>query len=400
MPSAGTAPPPVDARTEGRRTVGAVFFVHGLLFASWTAHIPQMKARVGLSDGGLGLVLLATPVGSIAAMALGAWLLPRVGSRRMVTWCLLGYCASGPFVGLATSAMGLFVALLFWGAFQGTLDVSMNTQALACQRAAGRPIMSGMHGRWSLGALAGAGAGALAVGIGLSLSVQLLILGVAALPLLWWARQLPDEHAGTDAEHKAARLPVRRWPRTVLLLAAIAFASMLCEGAAADWSAVYLRNSLGADAVVASLGYAFFAAAMVMVRLGGDGLIARRGTSRVVSTLCGAATVGFAAGLLSGNVIVALIGLAALGGGVATVVPTVFSAAGGLAGIPPSSGIAAVSACGWAGFVCGPPLIGQLASATSLPVALGVVPVLTVFIALAVRRALPTSPRQQRHAAL
>ncbi|HEX4430583.1 MAG TPA: MFS transporter [Frankiaceae bacterium] len=389
MPSVRTAPPltpPPAVRIEGRRTVGAVFFVHGLLFASWAAHIPHVKARVGLTDGGLGLVLLATPVGSIAAMALGAWLMPRVGSRRMVTCCLVGYCASGPFVGLATSAVGLFVALLFWGAFQGTLDVSMNTQALACQRTAGRPIMSGMHGRWSLGALAGAGTGALAVGIGLSLSFQLLILGVAALPLVWWTRQLPDDHAepeSADGEPKAVRLPVRRWPRTVLLLAAIAFASMLCEGAAADWSAVYLRNSLGAVAVVASLGYAFFAAAMVLVRLGGDALIARRGAGRAVSALCAAATVGFAAGLISGNVVVALVGLAMLGGGVATVVPTVFSAAGALPGVPPSSGIAAVSACGWAGFVCGPPLIGQLASATSLPVALGVVPVLTAFIALA-----------------
>jgi predicted MFS family arabinose efflux permease len=383
-------------RPSAPRTVGAVFFVHGLLFASWVAHIPHVKASVGLSVGGLGLVLLATPVGSIAAMAAGAWLLPRVGSRRMVTWCLAGYCASGPFVGLATSPAGLFLALLCWGAFQGTLDVSMNTQAVACQRALGRPIMSGMHGRWSLGALAGAGVGAIGVGIGLSLSVQLAILGAAALPLLWWTWQLPDDHAGTEGEDKAARLPVRGWPRIVLLLAAIAFASMLCEGAAADWSAVYLRNSLGATAVVASLGYAFFAAAMVLVRLRGDRLIARRGAARAVSALCAAATVGFAAGLLSGNVAVALIGLAALGGGVATVVPTVFSAAGSLPSIPSSSGIAAVSACGWAGFVCGPPLIGQLASATSLPVALGVVPVLTAFMAVAVRRALRVSPPPRR----
>ncbi|HEX4018722.1 MAG TPA: MFS transporter, partial [Frankiaceae bacterium] len=390
MPSVQPAPRTAvgpDARTTGfRRTVGAVFFVHGLLFASWAAHIPHVKARVGLSDGGLGLVLLATPVGSIAAMAIGAWLLPRVGSRRMVTCCLVGYCASGPFVGLATSAPALFAALLCWGAFQGTLDVSMNTQAIACQRAAGRPIMSGMHGRWSLGALAGAGVGALGVGIGLSLALQLLILGVAALPLVRWSWRLPDDHAepeSADSGPRAARLPVRRWPRTVVLLAAIAFASMLCEGAAADWSAVYLRNSLGAAAVIASLGYAFFAAAMVLVRLGGDAVIARRGTSRVVSALCAAATVGFAAGLISGNTVVALIGLAMLGGGVATVVPTIFSAAGDLPGIPTSSGIAAVSACGWAGFVCGPPLIGQLASATSLPVALSVVPVLTAFIAIA-----------------
>jgi predicted MFS family arabinose efflux permease len=390
MPSVVTAPQPSVARTSARRTVGAVFFVHGLLFASWAAHIPHVKARAGLTDGGLGLVLLATPIGSIAAMAIGAWLIPRVGSRRMVAGCLVGYCMAGPFVGIASSAAGLFVALLCWGAFQGTLDVSMNTQAVAYQHAAGRPIMSGMHARWSLGALAGAGAGALGVGIGLSLTVQLIVLGAAALPLVLWALRLPDGEPEPHGEHKHSRLTMRHWPRAVLLLAAVAFASMLCEGAAADWSAVYLRNSLSAEAVVASLGYAFFTAAMVLARLSGDALIARRGAARVVAGLCVVATVGFAAGLVSGNVVVALIGLAALGGGVATVVPTVFSAAGALKGITPSSGIAAVSACGWAGFVCGPPLIGQLASASSLPVALGVVPLLTAFIAVAM--ALRPSP--------
>jgi predicted MFS family arabinose efflux permease len=394
MPSVVTAPPPSVAHTFTRRTVGAVFFVHGLLFASWAAHIPHVKARVGLSDGGLGLVLLATPVGSILAMAIGAYLLPRVGSRLMVSVCLVGYCASGPFVGVATSPVGLAAALLVWGAFQGTLDVSMNTQAVAYQGALGRPIMSGMHARWSLGALAGAGAGALGVGIGISLDVQLVVLGAAALPLVWWALRLPEGKAEqTHESHE--RLSIRRWPRTVLLLAAVAFASMLCEGAAADWSAVYLKNSLGAEAVVASLGYAFFAAAMVLMRLVGDALIARRGAGRVVAALCVVATVGFAAGLASGNVVVSLIGLATLGGGVATVVPTVFSAAGALPNVTPSSGIAAVSACGWAGFVCGPPLIGQLASATSLRLALGIVPVLTAFIALALgSRAARVAPRQ------
>jgi hypothetical protein len=100
------------------------------------------------------------------------------------------------------------------------------------------------------------------------------------------------------------------------------------------------------------------------------------------------ATLDFSAGLLSSNAIVALIGFAALGAGVAAVVPTVFSVAGAIPGVPSAAGIAAVSSFGWAGFVCGPPLIGQLAQATSLPVALAVVPVLTAFIALAARSAL------------
>lgn len=371
-------------RVTARQVIGGVFFVHGLLFASWVAHIPHVKAQLGLSNGTLGLVLLATPVGSVSAMAVGAWVLPRVGSRRMVAVCLVGYATAGPFVGVADSAAGLAVALLCWGAFQGTLDVAMNTQAVAQERTAGQPIMSGVHGRWSIGALAGAGVGALGVWLGVSLTTQLAVLGAAVLLGVPLTARLP----GDDVNGRApgtAHVPLRRWPRTVVRLGAIAFASMLCEGAAADWSAVYLRDSLQAEPVVASLGYACFAFAMVLVRLRADRFLARHDMGRMLSLLAGVATVGFGGALLVGTPVVVLLGLAALGGGLAGVIPSVFSAAGKLPGVPSASGIAAVSASGWAGFVCGPPLIGQLAAATSLPVALGLIPLLTALIAIFAR---------------
>ncbi len=171
----------------------------------------------------------------------------------------------------------------------------------------------------------------------------------------------------------------------MVLLAAIAFASLLCEGAAADWSAVYLRDSLHQTAAVASLGYAFFILAMVVVRLRADNFLTRYGPGPVISLLAAVGSATFAVALLSGNAVLALIGMAALGAGLASVIPTVFGAAGKLPGITSGAGIALVSATGWAGYVFGPPLIGQLAAATSLPVALGLLPLLTAFIALAVR---------------
>ncbi len=146
----------------------AVFFVNGLLFASWTVHIPQVKDRLGLTDAALGLALLGAPAGSVSAMVASARLLPRLGSKRMVQATLIGYCAAGPLVGLTGSLAGLFAALYAWGAFQGALDVSMNTQAVAVERARGRPLMSGLHAWWTIGAFAGAGAGVLGVAIGLS----------------------------------------------------------------------------------------------------------------------------------------------------------------------------------------------------------------------------------------
>jgi fucose permease len=289
-------------------------------------------------------------------------------------------------VGIAGSVAGLFVALLFWGAFQGTLDISMNTQAITVERAKRRPLMNGMHASWSIGAFAGAGIGALAVAVGLTLTPQLLGLGTVVLLVVGWqtVRMLPDpphDEAKARAEHG------RRISPDMVVLGAIAFASMLCEGAASDWSSVYLRDALGSTAAVSGLGYAAFALAMVAVRLFGDRLLRRYPAHELLPALAALTTLTFSVALIVAWVPAGIVAFAVLGLGVGTVIPTVFSAAGRLPGVHPGVGVAGVSGLGWAGFVFGPPVIGQLAGATSLPIALAAVPILTAVIAVASRRA-------------
>ena len=186
--------------------------------------------------------------------------------------------------------------------------------------------------------------------------------------------------------HPAYRVPIRL-SRPVLILGAIAFASMLCEGASADWASVYLRGSIHAGAAAAGLGYTVFALAMVIVRLSGNRLLGRFRRERLLPALAAAATAGFAAGLLAHRSAAVIAGFGCLGIGLALVIPTVNSAAGRLPGVSSGTAIAMVSAWGWAGFVFGPPIIGQLASATSLTVALGVLPVLTACIVAGTARA-------------
>jgi MFS family permease len=364
--------------------VAVVFFVHGLLFSSWAAHIPHVKARLGLDNGTLGLALLGVPAGSIGAILLAGYLVPRVGSRPLVQVCLVGYCAAGPFVGVAGSPIQLALALFAWGAFQGALDISMNTQAIAVEKYRERPLMNGMHAWWSIGAFAGAGAGAFSVAVGVSLTTQLAVLGAASVVGAGWLTtgMLPD--SSREPEHRERR--GRRLSPALLTIAGIAFASFLCEGAAADWSAVYLRDSLASSAAVAGLAYTAFILAMVAVRLLGNRLLARYGAAVLLPVLAAAATVGFGAALAIATPAAALVGFLLLGLGVGSVVPTMFSAAGKLPGVHPGVGVATVSGIAWVGFLSGPPLIGQLAQATSLTAALVVVPVLTGAIALATRR--------------
>jgi MFS family permease len=226
VPATARRGSPTAGRVQRAATI-AVFASHGLLFASWTAHIPQVKAHLGLSDGALGFALLGAPIGSVVAMLVVARALPRFGSRPIVQVSLVGYCLAGPLTGIAGSLPALFAALFAWGLFQGALDVSMNTQAVTVERAAARPLMSGFHACWSIGAFAGAGIGALGVAAGLTLTPQLLLLMIPVLavagPLT--LRMLPDPPQAGNVVTKA---PVRL-ARPLLVLGAIAFACMLCE---------------------------------------------------------------------------------------------------------------------------------------------------------------------------
>jgi len=370
-----------------RVAVIAVFFVHGFLFASWTAHIPQLKQHLGLSNGQLGIALIGAPIGSILAMVLAARLLPKVGSRRMVRVTLVGYCVTGPFIGLTGSFGTFFVAFFLWGFFQGMLDVSMNTQAITVERLSGRVLLPGFHGSWSTGSLVGAVTGAAAVGLGVSLSEQLLVLSVPCLVVVSWlsTRMIPDRRAVSDSDSLNRTTDRRRvvLQGAVVVLASIAFADMLCEGAAADWAAVYLRNSLHAVPLVAGLGYAAYSFAMLVVRLCGNRLFTRFTAHRLLPFLAAIGALGFAFGLIIDRPVSVLFGFALLGVGLGGVVPMILSAAGAVGNVNSGSAVAAVAGFGWAGFVVGPILIGEIASLTTLRTALFLIPALTVAVAVA-----------------
>ncbi len=369
-----------------RLAVIAVFFVQGFLFASWTAHIPHLQEHLGLSDGRLGLVLLGAPLGSLLALGVAARFLSRVGSRPMIRLALVGYCVSGPFIGLTGSFGSFFFAFLLWGFFQGLLDVSMNTQAISVERFSGRVLMPGFHGSWSTGALAGAVIGASAVGVGISLSVQLLVLAIPCLLVVGWlsTRMIPDQQVGDDQKSSVTRREPLRGvlQMELIVLGGIAFADMLCEGAVADWAAVYLHSSIHTTALVAGMGFALYALAMLAVRLSGNRLFTRFAAHRLLTLLAVVATVGFGAGLVIARPVSVLIGFALLGAGLACVVPMTLSAAGAVNAANTGKAVATVAGCGWAGFVVGPVVIGAIASSTTLRTALFLIPVLTAIVAV------------------
>lgn len=372
-----------DRGTPAGAAVAVTFFCHGFFFASWTAHIPHVKAALGLSDAGLGFVLLAAPIGAVTCLTLASRILPRVGSRRAVRFAALGYCVAGPFVGLSSSVLLCGIALFIWGAFQAMLDIAMNTQAIAVEHSLSRRVMSGFHGSWSLGTFAGAGVGAAAVAVGVSLTAQLAVLAVPIfLLIIVLSRLMVEDVRPATKPAEQTRAHRRALSRTVLTLAAVAFAGLLCEGAAADWSAVYLRTTLKTSSGVAGLGFTAFSLMMVTVRMSGDRVLTRFGPARVLPTLAATGTIGLGVALIVFTPAVTIIGLACLGLGVGLIVPGMFSAAGRLPGVNVPAAVSTVAALSYSGFVCGPPLIGALAGLTSLRGALVVLPLLTGMVAM------------------
>jgi MFS family permease len=369
---------PGPATRRARLAVAALFFANGCGLGSWVPHIPDVKLWHGLSDAVLGLALLAIAAGAVAALPVAGALVARSGSRPVTRGAALLFCAALPLPLLAPDLPTLLAALALLGTGTGALDVAMNAHAVLVETRYGRPIMSSFHGLFSVGGLAGAALAGGAMHAGLApiahLAAAAFVLAIAALAA--WPALLPTAPAAVDG-------PLFVLPRGRLIgLGAIAIIGLMAEGAMGDWSAVYLRRDLGATAGTAASGFAAFSLAMALGRLTGDRLVARSGRAALLAcgALTGGATLG--AALLAAKPFAAVLGFAGMGFGLANVVPIVFGAAGRLPGLTPGIGIAAVSTAGYFGFLAGPPLIGFVAEASSLTVALGLVAAVVGLMAL------------------
>jgi HAD superfamily hydrolase (TIGR01509 family) len=366
-------------RPASRIAISLVFFGDGLIIGTWAARIPAVQHQTAITNTELGLALFAIAAGALVAMPLTGRLCHQLGSRRPTIAALLLGCSGLALAAAATSLADLAGALFALGAGFGALNVAANAQGLALERRAGRPILSSLHAAYSGGGLAGAGIAALAAGAGVE---PRLHFGAVALALVAVGLAVRPHLLPRDAEGVAPAATLARPRGVLLLLGAAAFCCMLAEGAAADWSAVYLSGSAGAAAAVAALGYTAFSLTMTGSRLVGDRLARRVTPVALVRGGGGLATAGLGLALLVPSAPVGLIGFAAMGAGLGVVVPVLFRAAGTAPGVPASVGVAVVSTIGWLGFLAGPPAIGFASGAANLRAGLVIVVLATATLAL------------------
>lgn len=362
-----------------RIAVAILFFLNGVILATWAARIPAIQSKLALSPGQLGIALLGAAAGALVAMNLSGYLAARFGSGSVTTVAAICLCVMLPLLALAPTLPVLIATLVLFGASNGSMDVAMNTQGVAVEKGYGRPILNSFHAFYSIGALVGAFAGGLVASRGISpwphfLAIALLcvILTLSAIRFLLPAR--------ADAHGKSTTFA--RPTRALLALGLVAFCVVLGEGAIADWSAIYLNGTLRTGAGLAVAGYAAFSIVMALGRGVGDQLTARLGAKTMVRLGGLIAAAGLTIALLVTWIPLVLLGFGMVGAGFSVVFPLTLSAAGRTTKQASGTAIAAVATCGYVGLLAGPPVIGFAADVVGLRIALGFVVVLSLLAAL------------------
>ena len=363
--------------TASRCAVSALFFVNGAVLASWVPYVPIVKQRLGIGDGQLGVILLFMAIGALGVLPFAGALVSRCESRAVSVGAAFGLCLTLPLPVFAPTPSLMALALLIFGAFNSTLDVAMNAQAVEVERRRRRTLMSSFHALFSAGGLAGAAVGSAIAIVGIAAGAH--IVGVALLGGVVTLAAWPALIAVTPSPSPTFVKPTRG----LLGLGMLAFCALLAEGAIGDWSAVYLMDSRSSSQSLAAAGFAVFSLAMAAGRFGGDHVARRLGAARLLRLSGALAAGGLGFALIVKGVILAIVGLGVVGLGIANLIPVLFSAAGRVPGVTPGHALAAVATTGYVGFLAGPPLIGLAAEMAGLPAALGIVVLACAGVAIA-----------------
>ena len=366
------------------------FLTHGFISSSFFARIPDYKARLELSNSVLGLCLLASSAGVLAALGPVGRLAAQRGSSSVLTKSSYLLVFIAPFVGISFNAISFAAILFLFGVAIAAQDVAMNTHGVTLEQKSGARFMGRFHAFWSVGALLGAITGGVFAQLEVSEFIHALIVSAAVLALVISnnRRYLPGDEDKHIYEESVKR---KKTPRLIYIMGLLGLAGSIGEGSAADWGGVLARETFGASQFVGTLPYIAYSFTMVVGRFYGDQLATKFGARRIlkVGGLLGGA--GLAGGLIVGGTTGVIVGWFLFGLALSTVIPLLFSAAGSMANkrfqgtISPAEAVAKISGISYFGFVVGPPLMGFLADVLTLRWAMLVPAVLAVIISASSR---------------
>lgn len=353
------------------------FFGLGFATAAWAPLIPFAQQRLHFNHADFGLLLLCSGLGAMLAMPATGKIVQRIGCRVPIGFALLLLAVLLPSLSLWTTPLMMAITLFLFGTAAGSLGVALNIQAVVVEKNSLKSLMSGFHGMASLGGLAGVLTitALLALSISAVMSafaVSLLLVIIVFLSVPYSIKAV--ENTSLEASSKVKKSIRQRLPQPLIILIGIAcFIIFMVEGAAMDWSGIYLTQQYGVNTAFAGLAYTFFAIAMTTGRFTGHYLIRYFGEKKLLTYSAICATLGLALVSIAPHWWLVLVGYTLVGTGCSNIVPIMFSRAGRQTVMPSAVALSCVSTMAYTGILVGPAFIGMVSELIGLS---------TVFMAL------------------
>ncbi|MBS2035680.1 MFS transporter [bacterium] len=363
-----------------RWVIRLCFVAYGLTFASWASRIPQIKGALHLTDGELGRLLFAMPVGQLISLQFSGRIAVHFGSHRVMPLALCAYALVLPCLGMARAPWQLALGLLLFGLCGNIGSTSLQTQGVLTEKEAGRPLMASYHGAWSLAGFLGGALGLLMTSFDISPAAHFTLVAALVVALVPWGKRF------LIVSIRPASSVKRRFDPGLLVLGLMGFCTMGMEGCMFDWSGVYFREVVHAPRHLSALGYTSFMVTTALGRFTGDRVIGRFGRVRVLQIGGLLASSGFVCSVLFPSLLPAILSFVLIGIGVCNIMPSVYSLAGQSRPEDPSNALASVGQISFLGFLLGPPLIGEISSRLGLPAAFLVIACLGLLVPGLARR--------------
>jgi len=375
-----------------RLAVSGLFLLNGTFAGAWAPRIPEFASRLGLSEFGLGLMIMCFGIGSLVLMPIAGVMIARFGTTRTLKGAAALFLSTMLWLSLAPTVPLGVVAIFLFGGLLGAMDVAMNGNAVEVEKSMKRAIMSSCHAFWSLGAFIGATTGGFLIeALGVTgHAVLLTVAGAAALALAWHFVLHDAPHP--SEERQKARLPMTPLPWLIGLMALFC---MVPEGAILDWGALYMRNELGASVALSGFAFGTFSFTMAVMRFAGDHVRDRFGAVKTLRFCTVMAIAGMVIAGTAPDAYVAMAGFALCGVGISNMVPIAFSAAGNLPGFAQGVALSVTTVMGYSGALFAPSVIGFVAEHIGFALVFTLLPVLFIVVLLLSHHAVHADVRER-----
>ena len=345
------------------RRPAVAFVIVGLFWGCFAAYVPQIKARLDVSDATFGLLLLCNALGLVSSMVLAPRLDRLLGARGMQIGSV-ALMISFLLPGFATDALSFGLAMVIVGAASGFTDVLMNARVSELEQLHSKPLMNANHGMFSVGYAVAAILSGVAREAQIAPGPAFATLA-AALLILSIFLYMPPQYAASGAG-MGGRYPIK----PIVLCGLIVLVAFMTEATVETWSALHIERSLQGRAAEGAMGPAMLGLTMAIGRFSGQAVSQIFSETKVIILATCVAAAGGTLAALALTPFWAAIGFGILGLGISVVGPLGLALVGKK--VPDhlrTEAISRVAVLGFAGFFLAPSLMGLLSDFFGLRIA-------------------------------